>query len=461
MLPKTFVFRTIVTLMLIAWIVEIIEEKKKDFYKVKFAIPLMVILLTFILSTIFSLDPRMSLWGYGHRADGLFSFIYLIIFFFIVATHFQDSKKIHWTIDWLIKASVIVCGYGILQHFGIDFIEWTSDKSRIISTLGNALLLGNYLIMIIPITLSWLIYNQKIKTRIYLSIILILQLITLVLTLSRSAWLALIAGLMFFFFLVGIKQKKKIVWSGILVLVIISLIFSGLLITQKSLTEALSHNKYTQRFVSSFTFQDASTLARLVIWKTSLELIINRPFLGHGAATFLFGFNKNYPPEIVEYVTQNVSTPHNHFLYWAYAHGLISFIIYLCFIIYVFYSGIKLLLKTKDNLIKWLVCGALSGILCFYIQMQFSIISPTIYLYLFFLFGLIAAFWQKQASSEDQAQDSLNKYQAIKTTSKNNIYIYIGVLILGTAVIAITNILPFAASIIGEQQLNEPGSKML
>ncbi len=173
-----------------AWISKMIIQKKILFSKTPFDIPLLLFLLSQILSTIFSLDRHTSVWGYYSRFHGglLSTISYIILYYAFISNQISVKKSL----KVILSTAVIVSLYGIAEHFGIDKHVWVQDvQSRIFSTLGQPNWLAAYLIALVPLS-GWLAP---------------LLLLTLYFTKSQSGLgtTAIILALMFIFFL--IKQR--------------------------------------------------------------------------------------------------------------------------------------------------------------------------------------------------------------------------------------------------------------
>src|SRR5207247_1946615 len=110
-------------------------------------------------------------------------------------------------------SSLPVAFYGIMQHFGLDPITWSTQaeniQERITSFAGNPIFLGAYLIMLVPFTIFRLVEqihrlsrNSARKTEAEFNrgallhtfgyaFLLCLQLLALLFTQSRGPWLGL------------------------------------------------------------------------------------------------------------------------------------------------------------------------------------------------------------------------------------------------------------------------------
>lgn len=450
-LPKTAIFRTLVIIMFCAWLIKLVEIRQKDFYKIKFAIPILLVFLTMIIATIFSLDPKLSLWGFGYRFNGLFTFMFYVLFFFITTNYFIDTnfKTIKKIINYLIFTSALISVYGIMQHFNLEIIsQWVGQtQDRITATLGNALQLSSYLTMLIPLTFAWIITSKKNKEKIYFSLILVLQLITLLFTQTRSAWLAFLISGFSCLLLYCFKNKKKLLGisalSAGLLLVIITI---GIILPNSPLNN-LNQNKYINRFTSSFTVQDSSSQARLIIMQSAWQAIKNQPIFGHGPNTFNIGYNMNFIPELINYDLQEYDSSHNLFLDWTYANGFLGLTALLFLIIYFFLHSLKKYFSEQDKFNNWLRLALLSSLIAFMVQSQFGLPYLTIFVLFFLYLSMISAL-SKDITEID------NKIIEIKKT-KLDLAIYILIILAGLVIIIKINFMPFMANHYYQVALNQ------
>ena len=117
----------------------------------------------------------------------------------------------------LILVATLLAVYGILQHFGFEFLRYSSqvEKNKVIATIGHPNYLASALGPILFIVLSSIFAQKKLHGKLLggLAIFLILFCITLART--RGVWLGLFLGLLFFF-VIGtrycIRQKAGLRW---------------------------------------------------------------------------------------------------------------------------------------------------------------------------------------------------------------------------------------------------------
>ncbi|MBF8249756.1 MAG: putative bicarbonate transporter, IctB family [Candidatus Levybacteria bacterium] len=170
-------------IIVMSWSIKMILQRKFIFQRTPLDIPIGLFLISQIISTIFSLDPHTSLWGYYSRFNGgLLSIISYIFLYYAFLSNF-DSQKLsamcHKLLAISLISGLIVALWGLPSHFGYDptcFIFrgtfdvscWTADflpKVRIFSTLGQPDWLAAYLAILIPIGIAYAIKNSKSEAR--------------------------------------------------------------------------------------------------------------------------------------------------------------------------------------------------------------------------------------------------------------------------------------------------------
>ncbi len=169
------------------------------------------------------------------------------------------------------------------------FIIWysrPSDNNVLTGLFNNPNYAGAWLSVILPIALAKLIKKDSFLKRAISLIFLILIIICIILTNSRSAWIGLFASFILFF---GVNSLKW-VFSSIIVIAI-PIIYS-LLNQQFTLIPFEALNEF-----SNFQYLD-----RVDIWIKSFQIISENPLFGSGAASF---------PEIYQNIS-GIGRNHSH-----------------------------------------------------------------------------------------------------------------------------------------------------
>ena len=102
------------------WIIKTIIQKQFLFSKTFIFYPLILFLFSQTISTIISIDPHTSFFGYYSRFNGgLLSLLsYCLLYFGFVSL--LNKKQALGCFKLLLFSAGLVSFYGIAQHFGID-----------------------------------------------------------------------------------------------------------------------------------------------------------------------------------------------------------------------------------------------------------------------------------------------------------------------------------------------------
>lgn len=148
-----------------------------------------------------------------------------------------------------------------LERFG-----WDPHSYRLVSTFLDPNLLGGLLIIVLSLAVSKLWFAQDRRERFWLGLAVVILLMAILLTFSRSAWLALGVGFLVFAWL----QARWLILVG-LVLGILMLTFP----------------RVQERALGALRL-DPSAQLRLESWQNGLEIFEANPVIGVGAGTLGF-----------------------------------------------------------------------------------------------------------------------------------------------------------------------------
>jgi len=348
-------------------------------------IPLEIKLLGFIviaelLAFIFSVDRATSLAGASYRFQGLIIQLVTIIYFLNAVYIFPKLENSDRTdfFKWLIGLSVVAACLAFIPCFiDIRIFSLSNFDNRLYGTLGNPNYLAILLIAIIPFFGLFSEFKSKIS-RVLIAIGLLITLITLFLTGSRSAWVASIFALLIASILVIVKKKKYKMLAIVLIIIFISV---GVFTFQKYQNTQIFHRlSMTEDNVGSVT-------TRLYLQKAGLELFTKHPIFGIGQETIA----GQIEPYLPEYLKSNdifyIDRTHNEFLDILVTQGLAGLIAYMTFWIVLLWNAIKNYLNMHDSnaIYEKILLFAITAIIAIHTNyaMNFATISGNILLYLF------------------------------------------------------------------------------
>ncbi|MCM8806035.1 MAG: O-antigen ligase family protein [Candidatus Omnitrophica bacterium] len=265
------------------------------------------------------------------------------VLIFIVPFILRKSSDVILFFRIVVISSMFVAIYGILQHYGLDPINWQIKKSAL-STLGRRNFAGEYLVLVLPWALFCFLTSEK-KLRLLFGSIFILLLFHLFLTFTRASWIGFVISMMTLIFL---KLKFKIPKAVKLVSVLIFFIM------------------VLNAYADVFQFEQGTVKSRIDIWKICISLIKSRPLAGWGTGNFeiaYYEFAENNPGNVLVPVNQRVSKAHNEFIEIAVENGIIGLLLFLFFIFTIYKMAWDTVANKKEQPVeKFISISAISSI---------------------------------------------------------------------------------------------------
>lgn len=139
--------------------------------------------------TSFAMVKSLSIWA-----------IYLAFMaaYFLIINLVRSKKQLNNLLTVFVLSGLLVCLYGIAQYiFGWDTAQaWMDEemfsdiKMRIYSTLGNPNVLGEYILLVLPVSLGLMWTRKGLLQKLFYAAASAVMLVALILTFSRAAGLA-------------------------------------------------------------------------------------------------------------------------------------------------------------------------------------------------------------------------------------------------------------------------------
>ena len=452
-LPKTSLFRFITLLMLAAWLVSLAIDRNlasqdtsnppalglHKFFTAYLVIPAFLFAAVYLLTTITSLNPRLSLWGEYLRVQGTYTTLCYVLLFFLVAFNLRTKAQFDRVVTVALLASLPVGFYGVLQHFGVDPIfVLDGPMGRVDSTMGNPIFLGAYLIMVIPPTLARLLVTLRallrdkhpLPSRCFkllqaagYTLLLALQSVCLLYTRARGPWLGFLAGIALFAVLLSLRRRIR--W--LLVVTIAMAVAFVLLLVLLNLPRSPLEPLETLSYLSSLVIIDdlkattGTVGVRLLIWQGEIELLRSRPpiglkpdplhslrpLIGYGPEMMGGIFPAVYSPKLGHIEDRNAlaDRAHNHLLDLLIMNGALGLLAYLFLIGSFFCHGISLLWRTESSSIQLTLIALLSAVLAHFVEIQVGIALVSTQMLLWLYMALLVVVHRFETSPmEEQAE---------------------------------------------------------
>jgi len=344
---KIIVVYIFTALIVSSWIIKAVLEKKITFRRTILDIPLLVFVGSQFLSTLFSIDQRTSLLGYYGRFNGglLSTICYSLLYWAYVSN--MDYKKTLSAIRYTLFAATLVAIYGILQRFGIDKNVWEQDVvNRVFSTLGQPNWLAAFIVALLPLAMSYSIFNKFSDSKFLISIIMsALFFTTLLFTKSRSGLLGFIVADVIFWGVLLLKYKKEFLKEFI---IHNSLFLILILIIGTPWTTSIVGKSEGARLPALEAAGDSgqgteSGEIRKIVWKGAYEIWKHYPLFGSGAETFAYSYY-NFRPAQHNLVSEwefLYNKAHNEYLNYLANTGTVGLLAYLILISFSTYQILK------------------------------------------------------------------------------------------------------------------------
>lgn len=393
---KVTVARIGISLILFGWLIKAVLEEKIFYYLRSLLIFSGLILLVYVFNgVVFSVKPQLSLWGNYERQQGVYSLIYYWLFFVLLISWLKNWQQIKALLLAVVVGSWFVCLYGLAQNFNLDPLKWSTNEGRIFSSLGQPNFLGHYLVIILPLTIYYALVLAKKKWLKWLVwLIVLMQLVCLLFTTSRSAWLGILAaGIVGVILWTWFNGKRKLI--GFFLIGII-LVIVGLNMLASYDAHNGQTNRYLSRFSTIFSLNNIANKTRLFYWGSAYDIWCQaspvRKIIGYGKDTQSSNYLSQYRTEWGDYEMIN-SFPdraHNNILDIVLEFGLSGLLVFLAFNGYLVWQALKYLHKNKlSDDSGYLVLALLSSLTAYAIADSFGFSLTTHYLYYYLMVALL------------------------------------------------------------------------
>lgn len=281
----------LVVLTLFSFILNKILYARKTLQLDCFGFLLILLIGIFAFYSITSLAPVSSLKIWMVYAP-------FMIFTFLVMEAIDSKKELRRILNLFLAAGLLVSLYGIYQQFFGSNVghAWLDNQMfedigiRVYSTFGNPNVLGEYLLLLIPLAVGMFWTAKGKGAKFYYLCVVGASALCMIFTQSRGCWLGLILAAMVYIILV---DKRYIL------LVLLALMAMPFVMPESVI----------ERFTSIGNLGDSSTSYRVNIWYGTFNMLRN--FGLHGIGLGTDAFNQIYPI----YAYCEIIAPHAHNIY--------------------------------------------------------------------------------------------------------------------------------------------------
>ncbi|HZY41033.1 MAG TPA: O-antigen ligase family protein, partial [Anaerolineae bacterium] len=229
-----------------------------------------------------------------------------VIYYALIRAAKLDDKAVWRIVDALIAAGAIVAVIGLIQYmFNLNLITAEEGTMRLRSMYGSPNNVGLFLGRVLPIGLAVAVLGRGRRRAVY-ALTLIPIAAAIVLSQSRGA---IFLGVPAAILAIGLLAGGRWLWASIGTLLVAGVAAIPLL--------------NSPRIQALFNGEGGTSFFRVALWKSTLDLIGDRLWLGVGPDNFLYAYRGRYlRPEAWQ--EPSLSHPHNVVLDFAARLGLLG-----------------------------------------------------------------------------------------------------------------------------------------
>lgn len=360
----------LIILTFMSFLLNFARDEQMRFKRTALDIPLLLFAGVLIISAVTSFTFMSS-------AMAVMVYLAFILSYYLLTNSISTKERLYTLIVFVLFVGLFVAAYGIYQHiFGFaEGTVWTDTsmfediETRVISTFGNPNVLGEYLLLLIPICVGVIlgIKNGYHKV-IHLFIVAMLSL-CMIYTYSRGNWIGLLIAIFIFFAF----YDKRFIWLALIGLVLLPLFMPQNVIN---------------RFTSVGDMEDSSTSYRVYIWIGTLKMLKDYWLCGIGVGTEAFELMYS------NYALSAITAPHSHNLYLQIIteNGILGIVVFAVVMVVYFKQCISTVITCKDKLLRSVIIGLASGMLGYLVQGVFDNVwyNYRVFLLFFIILGITA-----------------------------------------------------------------------
>jgi len=338
-LAPTMALLGLVLLTAISYVIRLFLNKAMSFRVTILDYFVVLFGIVLLYSSITSYTPRNSIMSLSIYAA-------CILFYFILVNTIKTRQQLYGLLALLVLSTTVTSLYGLyqLKTVGATSEAWVDTalfgdiKARVGSTFENPNVLGEYLVIIIPVAIAMLWGQRSWISRLLTMGLAGIMVVCLVYTYSRGAYI----GLMLAFALFAVLRDRRFIALGIIGLLLLPFILPPSVIN---------------RFTSIGNLSDTSSSYRISVWLGSLKLAGD--YWPSGIGLGLEPFKLIYPKYSLNAAYAHHS--HNIYIQLLIEMGIVGFLAFLAMIVVYYKTLLAGFFKTRDKFISTFMIAAASG----------------------------------------------------------------------------------------------------
>ena len=313
-LPKFIILFVVTSVLFLTLAVKFVFQDKLILHRTPLDLPLLLLLIVAIVSTVTSPAPMISLFGHQPTIHtSLAAILVYVLFYLFLVNSLTGTREAKFIVQILALTGAILSVITLLSYVGIKFLPAPFVQGVNFTPTGSSFTTAAILTMLLPHPLLSLISNKdhrlaKQATSLIHIVLLILFGITIILVGTWANWVVatLVVGLTVLLtpITLAVKRLPYLLIPAILITAVAFLSFAPIPGKENPL-QKLAKN-----------FPREPQLAFDASWKVSVSTFRDYPFWGSGPDSYLYSFTTYKPLEYNNSKLWNIrfDTPFNEYL---------------------------------------------------------------------------------------------------------------------------------------------------
>ena len=401
---------------LIMWATRMVFEKRTVFTRTPLDIPLIILVAVFFIATFSSIDQFISFFGkHGRIWPSFLTLATLAVLYFTIVSNIRSKKQVNIVLWILTASSVIASLVAIVSYFGA-FLPFEFAQLRSFNPLGIINRLALLQILVLPITVSWAIYERDKIARTVATIATLIIAFSFILINSAPAYIGIAAALAFLS--VGTLRVKltKSQQGGAAVLAVFIVLF----LVIRFVPQVAKGTLYSWIVAKDQGVTDTQQIdtpketspGRRSSWDIAAQVIGKRPVLGTGPGTFQFVYTQLKPRYVntTDDWATRFERSSSEFVEIVATTGIIGTLAFLVFVVTILRFIWSLIFKSQNSLIYLPIASAIVGYSVAIFAVSSSFATSAIFFILLALLSILA-----KVSSENHVYEITVELAALKS----------------------------------------------
>ena len=271
-------------LLLIAWTFRIVETKKIGITKSIVDFPLFLLLLSIVLSTVFSINKTVSLYGsQGRWFPSLYGAVILYAFYYLVSGNLRDKKYIKNALMAFIGGVSLSSFVAILSYYRIYVGSAAFFRVNNFTLTGSVTTTLVMAALATVIAISLIMYEESMQKKALLLVSTVINYFLIVLVSVLPAWVVLGVGLVGIVFFISYKRIME------------NTVFLTMAAGTLAAITLVVFLPTTRDLITNPAYPKELTLPTKESWIVSSETVQDYPTLATGPSSFRLNFPRYRP----------------------------------------------------------------------------------------------------------------------------------------------------------------------